>query len=115
MLSSVPSFGDVAKQYGASLIKKKGKNKVSLAFLSLSMLNKVLRPFLSKWHPSLEAMKKANGYSSDNPNMQLAFHDNHMTFYRELEGLQKELEAYILTLAKACGAEALHGSLTDGL
>jgi len=45
----------ILKKYGTVIAKpKKNKNEVSFGFLSIVILNRVLRPYLTKWHPILE-------------------------------------------------------------
>ena len=44
----------ILKKYGTVIAKPKKKNEVSFGFLSVVILNRVLRPFLTKWHPILE-------------------------------------------------------------
>jgi hypothetical protein len=44
---------DILKKYGASVARPKGENTISFGYLSVAILNTVLRPVLSKWHPLL--------------------------------------------------------------
>ncbi|MCY4414711.1 MAG: hypothetical protein OXE87_00130 [Chloroflexi bacterium] len=43
----------ILKVSGPSVARPKGKERLSLGYLTVSMLNLVLRPFLTKWHPRL--------------------------------------------------------------
>lgn len=43
---------------GPSVARPKGTERLSLGYLTVSMLNLVLRPFLSKWHPRLAAWER---------------------------------------------------------
>lgn len=44
---------DVLKKYGASIARPKGNGYISFGYLAVAVLNTVLRPVLSKWHPIL--------------------------------------------------------------
>jgi hypothetical protein len=44
---------DILKKYGASIARPKGDNYISFGYLSVAILNTVLRPILSQWHPLL--------------------------------------------------------------
>jgi hypothetical protein len=56
-LSSLYSLFDTTRKilryYGPSVAKPKGEGKISLGYLSIAILNSVLRPELAKWHPLL--------------------------------------------------------------
>jgi hypothetical protein len=56
-LTSLHIFFDVTRKVlrasGPSIAKPKGKDKLSLAFVAVAILNTVLRPVLAKWHPLL--------------------------------------------------------------
>jgi hypothetical protein len=56
---------DILKKYGASIAKPKGDNHISFGYLAVAILNNVLRPLLSKWHPILldYEQRKANDIS----------------------------------------------------
>jgi len=45
----------ILKSYGSDLAKPKGKGKYSFSYIAVIILNQVLRPFLSYWHPELKA------------------------------------------------------------
>jgi hypothetical protein len=44
---------DILRKYGPAVAKPKRKNGISFGLLSVAVLNSVLRPVLSKWHPTL--------------------------------------------------------------
>lgn len=53
----------ILKNYGPSVAKSKGTDGLSFGYLTLCLLNTVLRPLLSNWHPRLgdwEASKADN-------------------------------------------------------
>lgn len=56
-LSSLYSLFDttrtVLRKYGPAVAQPKGKSMLSFGYLAVTILNVVLRPVLSKWHPLL--------------------------------------------------------------
>jgi hypothetical protein len=56
-LSSLYSLFDttrkILRQHGPTVAKPKGKGDLSFGYLSVAILNAVLRPVLAKWHPQL--------------------------------------------------------------
>jgi hypothetical protein len=56
---------DILKKHGASIARPKGDSYISFGYLAVAVLNTVLRPVLSKWHPILldYEQKKSNNVS----------------------------------------------------
>jgi hypothetical protein len=56
---------DILKKHGASIARPKGDSYISFGYLAVAVLNTVLRPVLSKWHPILldYEQKKPNNFS----------------------------------------------------
>jgi hypothetical protein len=56
-LSSLYSLFDVTRKilrsYGPGVAQPKGEDNLSFGYLSVAILNTVLRPLLAKWHPLL--------------------------------------------------------------
>jgi hypothetical protein len=50
---------EILREHGPSVAQPKGKDKLSFGYLAVLILNTVLRPFLSKWHPLLEDHENA--------------------------------------------------------
>lgn len=44
---------NILRQYGPGIAQPKGKDNISFGYLAVAVLNTVLRPLLSKWHPLL--------------------------------------------------------------
>ncbi len=55
----------VLRRYGPAVARPKG-GRLSFGYLAVSMLNLVLRPLLSKWHPNLRAWERANPGTEEN-------------------------------------------------
>ena len=45
---------EILRKHGPAVAKPKGEDDISFGLLSVAVLNTVLRPILSKWHPLLE-------------------------------------------------------------
>jgi len=45
---------DVLKKYGPVIASSGDKDDITLGYIAVAMLNKVVRPLLSKWHPKLK-------------------------------------------------------------
>lgn len=43
----------ILREYGPSVAQPKGEDNISFGYLAVTILNVVLRPLLSKWHPLL--------------------------------------------------------------
>jgi hypothetical protein len=55
LYSIFDSTRTILKKYGTDIAKaRKNKHEYSFGHLSILILNRVLRPFLTKWHPILE-------------------------------------------------------------
>jgi len=44
---------EILKKYGPSIASAANPNDITLGHISVSVLNEILRPILSKWHPAL--------------------------------------------------------------
>jgi hypothetical protein len=57
--SLFPTTREILRKYGPAVAKPKGKNTISFGLLSVAVLNTVIRPVLSKWHPLLADFENA--------------------------------------------------------
>ncbi|HEY9619358.1 MAG TPA: hypothetical protein V6C78_03270 [Crinalium sp.] len=82
-----------------------GASKNSVGGIAIAVLNNGLRPFLSKWHPSLQEWEaqKAQGVSAQSHEKAWA---EEPVLRQELEALRKDLEAYAEALATIAGVES---------
>ena len=46
---------EILRKYGPSVAQPKGRSDYSFGYMAVAMLNGILRPVLSKWHPELLA------------------------------------------------------------
>ena len=69
-LSSIYSLFDttrgILRKYGPSVARPKSGEKLSFGFLAVSMLNLVLRPLLTEWHPKLQSWERGHPNLAEN-------------------------------------------------
>lgn len=63
-LNSIYSLFDttrtILRNYGPGVARPKGGRELSFGYLAVSMLNHVLRPLLTEWHPRLQQWEREN-------------------------------------------------------
>ena len=81
-----------------------GASYNSVGGIAIAVLNQGLRPFLTKWHPSLEVWEtqRPDGVSSKEHELQWS---EEPELRKELEVLGNELNKYALALAQVAGVE----------
>ena len=69
-LTSIYSLFDttrgILRKYGPSVARPKSGKELSFGYLAVSMLNLVLRPLLTKWHPQLRSWERDNSSLAEN-------------------------------------------------
>lgn len=81
---------------------KVGASRTSVGGIAIAVLNKGLRPFLSKWHPELQAWE-AEKPEKVSPQEHEKGWKLEPEVRRELEALRVELEAYAVAVADIAG------------
>jgi hypothetical protein len=66
------------------ILKNKGRNAINFAKIAVVILNQVVRPFTSKWHPQMAELENE---------------ENLILFKSELQNVQKEVKKYASLLA----------------
>ncbi|WP_191093868.1 hypothetical protein [Nocardia colli] len=97
---------DVLRRYGPTIAEPKPNGEYNLAYLAVSTLNYVLRPFLTTWHPLLsevEARRPSDVSAVTNERQW----PRHAEFRQALARLREDLRTYANWLATACGAPDL--------
>jgi hypothetical protein len=111
--SIFPTTREILRRSGPSVAKRKKswwrkicKQESDLAFAEVAVfvLNAILRPFLSKWHPELESWEAQRGELASRAEHERKW-DKNTEFRRELEQVRIELQKYIDCLAKAAGVD----------
>ena len=117
-LSSLHSLFAITRQvlrtYGPAIARPKRNNVLSLGYIALTILNLVLRPFLSKWHPLLA------DYEADKPtHISPIDHEkqweHYWEFFTALKATQIILYEYANLLAEAAGVPPLVYKKSDSL
>jgi hypothetical protein len=98
-LSSLYSiFGattEILRKYGPVVAQLQGASSFSFGYVALTILNKVLRPFLSKWHPLLLEHEEKRGIG-----VSIAVHERRWEKYQEVN---KELEELLEGMTNYAG------------
>lgn len=96
----------ILKEHGPSIAQPKRGGDLSFGRIAVTVLNEVLRPVLTKWHPRLE------DYEATKPDTRSRLDHEHL--WEQNSGLRetlaearKALEAYTRMLAKAAGVPEL--------
>jgi hypothetical protein len=92
--SLFPTTRDILRRYGPAIARPKGKSVMSLGYISVTILNLVLRPFLSKWHPLLldHEITKPTGISPIE-------YERNWKHYNEFRKTLRELQTTLLQYA----------------
>jgi len=77
------------------ILKSYGRDAEEFAKLAILVLNKIIRPFTSKWHK----ISQENGFEDDKIKKE---------FRKELKELQKKLKTYTNMLAEMAGVNSLN-------
>ena len=110
-LNSIYSLFDttraILRNCGPSVARPGGGNGLSLGYLAVSMLNLVLRPLLTKWHPRLQAWERTN---LDTPEKEWP---DRSEFLEDLDIAREQLEQYAGLFAEVAGVPELLTARTD--
>ena len=108
-LTSIYSLFDttreILKKYGPGIAIPKGGRKLSFGYLAVSMLNHVLRPCLTVWHPRLQAWER------ENPGKLETEWADREEFQKGLDKSREQLSQYASLFAKVADVPEL---LTEG-
>lgn len=96
----------ILRKYGPAIAKPNNDRVLSLGYLAITILNSILRPFLSKWHPLLQ------DYESQKPTIISSLqHERNWQHYhefrKELKQIQSSIYEYGNVLAEVSGVAPL--------
>ena len=104
-LDSIYSLFDttrgILRRYGPAVARPKWRRKLSFGYLAVSMLNLVLRPFLTEWHPKLR------NWERDNPNLDENEWEERSHFLSALSEMSGQLRQYADLFAKVADVPEL--------
>ena len=100
---------DILKKFGPNLAKKES-DEISLAMIAISILNYVLRPFLSYWHPLLVDYE-----STREKSVSIISHEKkwpeYENFIFKMKEVRKDLKLYADLLSEILQIKRLHEDL----
>ena len=106
-LTSIYSLFDttrgILRSYGPSIARPKNGQALSFGYLAVSMLNLVLRPLLTKWHPQLAAWER------DNPSVGENEWPGRCEFLASVKEIREQLRQYASLFAEAAEVPELVG------
>ncbi len=97
---------NILRGYGPGVAQPKGDNNLSFGFLSVAVLNTVLRPLLSKWHPLLKNYEDLCPNDISSVAYERAWKD-HDTMREEINYARHVLTDYADLLAEVAGVPSL--------
>jgi hypothetical protein len=103
-LNSLHSMFAITRQILREAGPGVGLSPASVGGIAIAVLNKGLRPFLSKWHPLLQAWE-AQRPPATSPKEHEKNWSEEPQFRQELQLLTKELEQYANALAEIVGVD----------
>ena len=97
----------ILKAYGPGIAIPKGGRKLSFGYLAVSMLNHVLRPLLTAWHPRLQDWER------ENPGKLEAEWADRREFLERLDKSREQLSQYASLFAEVADVPELLMERTD--
>jgi hypothetical protein len=101
---------EILRRYGPEVAEPKPDGQYNLGYLTVALLNHVLRPLLSFWHPELQAWETIRA-----PGTPVKFHEDGWARIGELRGeldqAQAVLTRYAGLLATSCGVPDLTAAI----
>ena len=104
-LDSIYSLFDttrgILRESGPNVARPKSGDKLSFGYLAVSMLNRVLRPLLTEWHPKLRSWER------DNPHRDESEWEGRSEFLDALGEVREQLRQYADLFAEVAGVPEL--------
>lgn len=117
-LSSLYSlFGEtrrILRQHGPGVARPLPGSELSFGVLAVTILNRILRPLLARWHPLLHAWEASRPPDRSPRDHETAWPQS-AALRNQLEAVRIEMLAYADLLAKVAGIRALHGTTSAAL
>ncbi len=89
---------NILKKYGPSIATANNPNDITFGHLAVGILNKVIRPVLSKWHPLLLDWEQKNNKDKTNREHELEWEHS-----KELREILNEVRAKLIDYANVLG------------
>lgn len=101
---------DILRRHGPSVAEPKPDGQYNFGYLSVAMLNAVIRPVLARWHPMLDEWENTRP-----PERSLAEHERRWPdadqLRADLDRTRVTLGSYASLLANACGIPDLSAAI----
>lgn len=97
---------DILRRHGPEVATPRGKNELNFGYLAVAVLNRILRPMLSTWHPILTAWESHRSPTASQFSHELAW-DQAVRLREEIDATGRELHQLANTLAAVCGVPDL--------
>lgn len=97
---------DLLRKYGWEVAAPRSDGNLSLGIIAMRVLNDILRPVMSKWHPALEAHEAGRPGTTGKADWEAAWPDN-ADCRRDLTAVRRSIRSYIDTLAAIAGTPDL--------
>lgn len=101
----------VLRTHGMATGTTRADGNLSLAVIAIRVLNDVLRPTLSRWHPKLEAWEATRPDDVSATDWEARWVDG-PSCRAELNALRADVRAYLDTLGRIAGTHAVAGAVT---
>lgn len=103
---------EILKKYGPAIATSGNKEDLTLGYVAVSVLNKVIRPLLSKWHPALTHYESTRGEL-----VSITEHEGRLenaTLLRdEINKVRVQLIDYANVLGEYAGVNSLLGAMPN--
>ena len=93
----------ILRQHGPSVARPKSGVEMSFGYFAISMLNLVLRPLLTKWHPRLRKWERQN------PDLDEHVWSDRCDFWEDLNEAARQLREYADLFAEVAEVPELTG------
>jgi hypothetical protein len=103
---------DILRRHGPSVAEPKPDGQYNFGYLAVVILNGVIRPYLSHWHPLLEEWEATRPPGRSQAEHEQAWpHAAHLR--AELDAIRASLTQYAALLAAACGVPDLSEAIAS--
>ncbi len=106
MYSLFDTTRNILRKYGPGIAQPKNDGQLSFGYLAVAVLNTVLRPLLSKWHPLLKDYEDLKPSNISSRAYERAW-EHHDTLRKEIDNARFTLIDYANLLAQVAGVPSL--------
>jgi len=106
MYSLFATTRNILRQYGPGIAQPKGEDNLSFGYLAVAVLNTVLRPLLSKWHPLLKDYEDLRPSTISSVAYERAW-EHHNALRKEIDDARLVLTNYANLLGEVAGVPSL--------